>query len=209
MTTVGEMLKRRRTERKLSLADVEKSTKIRKKFLEALEEGQYNLLPPQTFIRGFIKNYAVFLGLPPEEMLAFYRREVNVEKQPVLPTATVPLPPKLTFTPRLLMVIGVGALLILFFAYLLGQYLMFTGAPYLTVDQPKDYSVVTESPVEVSGKTDPSSTLNINDQQVSLDESGNFQVKIPVNAGLNVFTIVSENKFKKEAKVIRHVRLEQ
>lgn len=209
MLTIGEIFKTERIKRKLSLEEVEKATKIRKKFLDALEKGDYKNLPPSTFVRGFVSNYASFLGLKQEEILAFYRREVNVEKTKVIPEKTVGLGRKFSFTPQFFTAVGIGFLLLLFFVYLLRQYLIFTGAPFLNLLEPQDYAVMKVPAVDVIGKTDSDAILTINGQQVTLDSSGNFEVKIDLSAGLNTFNIVAENKFKRQTSVIRRVRLEQ
>src|SRR3989338_11411183 len=82
MRTVGQVLKEEREKRFYTLDEVEKTTKIRKELLEALEAGQYQKLPPHTFVQGFIKNYGKFLGLNPEKLLAVFRREFSDHKFP-------------------------------------------------------------------------------------------------------------------------------
>ncbi len=209
MTSLGEILRNKRLEKKLTLADVEKATKIRRKFLEALEVGRYDLLPAPTFVRGFVRNYAAFLDLPIEEVLAFYRREEReASKLPEIPARGEIVKPRFALTPRIFTIAGIAAFLLIFLAYLFGQYLIFTGAPFLSVSQPADYQVTAQPSVTVSGKTDPQATVLINGQIVTLDDSGNFNVEVPLSPGLNVLTIVSKNKYNRETFVTRNVRLE-
>lgn len=69
---IGSSLKEAREARKLSLEEVEEETKIRRKYLQALENEQYDVLPGQVYAKAFLKNYARFLNLDVEEvMLAF------------------------------------------------------------------------------------------------------------------------------------------
>ncbi|MBI3980242.1 MAG: helix-turn-helix domain-containing protein [Chloroflexi bacterium] len=68
--TLGETLRRARESRGLSLEDAEQATKIRKKYLRALEDGLLGELPAPVYARGFVRNYATFLGLDPVAMLA-------------------------------------------------------------------------------------------------------------------------------------------
>ncbi len=208
MTTVGEILKNKRLERKLALSDVEKAIKIRSKFLEALEKNDFPHLPPAPFTRGFIQNYAAFLGLNAEEILAFYRRETNLEKAHVLPDQIGKINRKFSLTPQFFTAAVIGLLIVLFSVYLFSQYLLFSSAPLLNVVNPADYSVVQSSPVEITGSTDPNAFLLINGQIVTLDDKGNFSIKIDLSPGLNTFTIISESKFKKQTQVVRHLRLE-
>ncbi len=208
MTTVGEIFVTARTRKNLDLATVEKATKIRAKFLEALEKNQFDKLPPGTFVRGFIKNYANFLGLPVEETLAFYRRQANEEKIPVLSDFT-PRIGRFRLTPQFFTTAGIGLLLTIFFAYLAFSYFQFAGAPALVVNSPKNNSVVTTEQVEIAGKTDPSATLTVNGQTVSITENGSFDVKIPLTAGLNTLTITATNKYQRQTTITRNLRLEK
>lgn len=71
MNTVGTMLKEARVAKGISLVDVEKQTKIRLKFLEAIEQDAYHLLPSPVYAKGFVKNYSEFLGLDSSVIMAF------------------------------------------------------------------------------------------------------------------------------------------
>lgn len=210
MLTVGELLQRERLKKNLTLEAVEKATKIRLKFLDALERNEFNRLPPGTFAKGFIKNYAAFLGLSVEETIAFYRRQVSEEKAKVMPESrSNPQRQAVRITPQIFTVAGVAILLVLFFAYLIFSYFKFAGAPMLSVDRPSNNSVVTKDQIEVAGKSDPDATLSINDEPVQINQEGKFDIKVPLSPGLNTLTVVATNKFKKQSTVVRNVRLEQ
>jgi transcriptional regulator with XRE-family HTH domain len=71
---VGEFLRRERELRMISLDDVAERTKISRRYLEAIEEGQYDRLPGEPFIRGFIRSYAQSVGLDPEDTLLRYNQ---------------------------------------------------------------------------------------------------------------------------------------
>lgn len=70
MGELGEILRQAREAKGLSLAQVEEATKIRSTYLQALEEEQYDRLPAPVYIKGFLKNYALYLGLEPQEVLS-------------------------------------------------------------------------------------------------------------------------------------------
>jgi cytoskeletal protein RodZ len=74
---IGDLLREAREARGHSLEDVEKATRIRAKYLEALESGDFGVLPSATQARGFLRNYAQFLGLDAEAVLARYGEAVN------------------------------------------------------------------------------------------------------------------------------------
>jgi cytoskeleton protein RodZ len=60
---IGNSLREARVRRSLDFADAELATKIRGKYLRALEEEQFSLLPAQTYVKGFLRTYAEYLGL--------------------------------------------------------------------------------------------------------------------------------------------------
>lgn len=70
MEEVGRLLRQAREDLGLSLAEVEARTKIRSRYLLALEEGQYDVLPGKVYALGFLRNYAEFLGLDVELILS-------------------------------------------------------------------------------------------------------------------------------------------
>src|SRR5580704_12303636 len=73
--SVGRQLKARRQALRLSLAQVELDTKIRGKFLTALESGDYSSLPNDIYSRGFVQHYANHLGLDGEQVAQAYAKE--------------------------------------------------------------------------------------------------------------------------------------
>jgi cytoskeletal protein RodZ len=71
----GEELRRNRLVREVSLESIASATKISTRYLEALEKGDFSRLPAPVFTRGFIRAYASYLGLDPEEMVNAYISE--------------------------------------------------------------------------------------------------------------------------------------
>ena len=68
----GEELRKEREIRGISVEEIAAATKIRKGFLEALERNEFGALPAPAFTRGFVRAYARYLGLNPEEMVDRY-----------------------------------------------------------------------------------------------------------------------------------------
>lgn len=68
MENFSEQLKKQREERRIRLSDVAVQTRISVKFLEALEAGNFDILP-ETYIRAFIRDYAKAIGLDPDETI--------------------------------------------------------------------------------------------------------------------------------------------
>src|SRR5436305_2564062 len=63
MFEIGTSLREARHRRRIEIAQAEQVTKIRGKYLRALEDEQFELLPAQTYVKGFLRTYAEYLGL--------------------------------------------------------------------------------------------------------------------------------------------------
>ena len=74
---LGEMLRSARERRGLDRARIERDTRIRERYLSALERGAYDELPGEVYARGFLRTYATYLGLDPDAMVALYRLETR------------------------------------------------------------------------------------------------------------------------------------
>jgi len=100
-STIGEILKQTREEQGLSLEDVAVLTKVRPKYLAAIESNQYEVLPSQVQIKGFVRSYARALDLDPAPLLIQLRsllvdaglidREEPLPTQPPEPQPPQPL----------------------------------------------------------------------------------------------------------------------
>src|SRR5215469_10148936 len=93
--TFGERLKRERELREVTLDEVSTATRIAPRFLEALENEQWNQLPGGVFGRGFVRSIARYLGLNEEDLLSEYdlARGENGHIAPQKPEERIPSPP--------------------------------------------------------------------------------------------------------------------
>src|SRR5687767_10244379 len=72
LASFGEELRREREIRGISLKEISDATKISKRFLEAIERNDHRTLPAPVFTRGFVREYARYLGLSAEEIVNRY-----------------------------------------------------------------------------------------------------------------------------------------
>jgi cytoskeleton protein RodZ len=79
-TKVGAMLKEMRLRKGVKAADIAKKLCIRKHYLDAIEESNYDALPPLPYGIGFIRSYANFLGLNGENIVELYKEETHVSE---------------------------------------------------------------------------------------------------------------------------------
>lgn len=93
MPGIGETLREARMRQRLDIADVEQRTKIRAKYLRALENEEFGMLPGPTFVKTFLRTYAEALGLDPhvlvEEFRANYEGDDEVELQALGPPSAM------------------------------------------------------------------------------------------------------------------------
>lgn len=76
MADIGNKLKSAREEKGLSIADIEKATKIQSRYLTAIENNEFDKLPGDFYVRAFIRQYAQVVGLDGKELLSEYHEEV-------------------------------------------------------------------------------------------------------------------------------------
>ena len=92
LTELGTQLKEARLSKGYSLDDLQEITKIQKRYLVGIEEGNYSIMPGTFYVRAFIKQYAEAVGLKAEELLEQYKNEVpNTHPDEV--TQSVPYTP--------------------------------------------------------------------------------------------------------------------
>ncbi len=81
MKDIGNFLRERREARGISLDEVEKDLKIRKKYLQTLEEGNIDIIPGKTYIVGYLRNYSKYLDIDEENINQIIQTYNNLEKQ--------------------------------------------------------------------------------------------------------------------------------
>lgn len=73
MSDLGSLLKKARLERGISLEELQEITKIRIRYLQAIEEEDFSVLPGKFYVRAFIKSYAEAVGMDPQEVINIYQ----------------------------------------------------------------------------------------------------------------------------------------
>jgi cytoskeletal protein RodZ len=109
MPTLGEYFKQEREKRGISLKDIEKQTKISAQTLKFLEEGRFDVLPPKTFLKGFLRVIAKEYGMDERELVRLLERALGPNNREEEPR------PSLEKNARIkrFIVLGIGILLLL------------------------------------------------------------------------------------------------
>lgn len=193
MQKSGEKLRTERLKKGYTLERVEHETKIKKAVLAKIEEGNFKNLPPSTFVKGFIRNYAIFLNLDPDHILALYRRETD---KPDTSSTTKPFLTQLSnsifsITPQRIFYSAILLIIILFVSYFLSLFISLSSGPRLEVISPVNNQKFTTKNIYLTGKTSPDSSLYINNNQTSLTAQGEFSQPVILDSGLNKYEITS------------------
>jgi cytoskeletal protein RodZ len=85
VTELGNRLKEARLAKGLSLEDLQSITKIQKRYLIGIEEGNYSSMPGNFYVRAFVKQYAEALQLNPDEIFETYKNEIPATHNEDLP----------------------------------------------------------------------------------------------------------------------------
>ncbi len=91
-TGIGPTLREARNRRKVDLAEVEAEIKIRVRYLQAIENEEWDALPGGAYTRGFIRTYAFYLGLDGERLADEYRRSTAPQGGERVPKRVEPVP---------------------------------------------------------------------------------------------------------------------
>ncbi len=201
---VGQQLKARRTALRLSLAQIEIDTKIRGKFLTALESGEYDKLPNDIYSRGFVQHYASHLGLDGNVVAAAYAKErggvaAGATQRPQLDRTG------LVFTGPIVAALSAAVVVVVILGYLLLQLSALAAAPHLAITTPAADTALTGAVVTVSGNATPGSDVSINDSPVLSDTNGNFSQQVALQNGVNAIHVVAKSKLSKSTQLTRNV----
>jgi len=113
MESVGKRLREGREQNNYSIEQAARDTHISKQYLLALEEENFSIIPGETYIIGFLRNYSEYLSLNPDEMVSLYK-SLKIQEQPLpmnelLQTKSRRLPVKLILLILLILLLLGGA----------------------------------------------------------------------------------------------------
>lgn len=200
---LGEVLRTAREANGVDLQRVERETKIRERYLSALERGEYRELPGSVYTKGFLRNYGAYLGLDPEYLIDLYRLETTAgTDRPSRPTPPRPLAGRrsraFVVTPGAVLA---GILTILvggFIAYLGYEFVNFARTPELRITDPAgNVNRHSELAITIRGITAPNARVSVSNltenPTVTADEDGAFEVTVRLVPGSNVARLTARD----------------
>ncbi len=84
MKSIGEVLRRKREEKQITLSEISTRTKIHHETINALEENRFSDISGPTYVRSFLREYARFLGLDGEKLVNRYKNEYSQDAEQLL-----------------------------------------------------------------------------------------------------------------------------
>lgn len=195
--SIGDRLKRARMRKKISVTEAEEATKIRAKFIMALESDSWDLIPSEVYGRGYLENYAMFLKLPVDQIMKQYEKErthyarhCQDAKAEFAPKSNLQLP-KFYITPKLLFSACAVAGVMVIMGMVTHQLRVFASAPFLEITNSRvgvEYAASGHTFV-VTGKTWREATVAVNGAPVTVSEVGDFSYPVEVQKGINAVVV--------------------
>lgn len=207
---VGELLKEARLMRGKNLDEISDVLKINKAYLKGLEDGNWDIFPAEVYIKGFLKNYAKYLGIDEDRALRTYRRERYVDEEvKVMDHGQKDVRDlnfrsfKLTKTSVTVFTALVSlVVIILFFTY---QVFVVQQKPPLEITEPLSAQAntgedikydTTDDKITIEGKIGVGDTLFLNGEQVFTLGLSQFQIAdLKLESGENKLELESKNQF--------------
>jgi cytoskeletal protein RodZ len=198
--SLPERLYAARERKGVDLYRAERDTKIRSRYLAALERGDYKELPGAVYTKGFLRNYALYLGLDPDEILVQWRRERgdNAPAQQVISVPRPIAPPRrgLTFSPGVVVAALLTVAVLVVGAYLALQILRYAKPPTISVTNPQVATITVEegtASYTLKGMTIPGGTVTVEaaggSRQANADSTGAWSLDVDLRRGKNQYKI--------------------
>ena len=201
--SLPERLLAARERKGVDLYRAERDTKIRSRYLAALEHGEYGELPGSVYTKGFLRNYALYLGLDPEDVIRQWKRERGDAQVSAEPVLTVPKPlaaPRqgLTFSPVIVVAALLTVVIAAFAVYMGVQLVRFAKPPTLVVTNPA--TAVIDVPEDTTtftfrGSSIPKATVSISaagrtqPYRATADDTGHWSQDVELRRGRNQFDV--------------------
>lgn len=200
--TLGEQLKKIRSEGRITLMEISRETKVPIRYLTMIEESDYDSLPPDVYVKGFLRNYAEYLGVDSKKLIELYQREKDIKNNLTKSENSGSAPksvrvPHFVITPKIITAAAISLVVLGGFLFLYKEIGRFAAVPRLAITEPLGDEAIEGNSIEVIGFTDQDAKLTINDQSILVNDSGEFRESILLQEGLNAITISATNRFGK------------
>lgn len=203
----GNKLRLSREAKNISLEQAAKHLRIRKEYLKALEEDQYELLPNGLYGKQFLKKYCRLLKLNYKQILADSPLADNdFNTNPF--SKKIPRARNFLVFPKLIRNIALIIVFLIFLLYLLFYFKQLSSPPKLIIEYPEKNLVTNSYSIIVKGVSDPETEIIINGSIIMSNQDGSFTKDIQLKSGLNTINISAKKKHGRTINVQRQILVE-
>lgn len=202
--SVGDTLKKSREKQEMNIHQIAYDLGIPHQYITCIEQNEFQVLPGSVYVAHYVERYARYLGL---------NASLLVKKIQTLTKETQHTVPKFRVTrtnfwvgPRILKYIGMGAVVLSCFGYIIFLGVQTVMPPILEISSPSDNVTSHERSMIVQGRTTIDAQLSINGQPISKQEDGTFQQEIQLTEGVNSLRISAIKKYSREQTIYRTIR---
>jgi cytoskeletal protein RodZ len=203
--TLGEKLRQARRYKNLKIEDIAKKINIRTKYLVALEEEHFDNLPNGLYGKNFLKEYALFLGLNPKELLDNLVEQSGANQDTDPFSQKIVKKHKFIVFPKIIKNILIASAVLICFLYLIFYFKRIVSPPKLIISQPEKNLLISDSYITVNGQTEPEAEVKINSEPVLNNHNGYFSQTVNLKKGLNNIVIKAKKKYSREQTVTRQI----
>lgn len=213
--SIGERLRVRREECGMTVKDVAHELQTSQRFVLALEENRFLVFSAKVYARGFLEKILALFERKNENsphdlprLLKEFDAEWEVFMQKKRRTSDITVSSRnaaLFITPKKIAVLISLAFLLFFVFFLSSRIIGFLRSPHLRIDAPQEETIIDEPIVVVRGKAEQESQLTVNGREIKVDELGNFNEEIELQAGHTSLEFLVRDRFGKTARAMRYV----
>lgn len=205
--TIGEALRAAREEKRESIEDVERITRVGKKYIAALEANDLKKLPEPVYAKKFVKALAAHFGIDQEAAAENLLREMAATGE--APAADRPVNfiegRRLMVTPALFKSTLIAAVFLAIVGYFAFSVNAILKPPSLTLYSPRDSQVFPTSRVVLEGLTEPEVDLQINGEPVTIGQDGSFKDVLNLPPGVSNLRLTAKKRHSRENQIFLKV----
>lgn len=209
--TVSEQLRSRRQELGIKLDKIAKELGINLKYLEALEKGNFYLLPAGVYGKNFLREYALYLKIDYRPLLKLFEEETalsNQKQQQELFSKQVVRAHYFLAVPKIVknfVLMFVVMVCLFYLGYRLRQ---IVSVPSLVIQSPVDNLITKAQSVSIIGVADPETQLIINGESIVSDIEGRFNKRVDLKKGINIISVTAQKKYGRSLTVKKQILVE-
>lgn len=183
----------------VSVEKLSSQTEIPSRFIIALREGEYNKLPAEPYVRGYLIKIAGVLRTESEGLIQAYKESVKEYKAKM---ADVLPGNKYAATPVNKGIVAAVLAGLAIIAFIVFRFNSIFGIPSLNVDIPQH---ATEQNIKIMGSVRPGDRLTLNGESIFVDDEGNFEKDLFLSPGLNTYEFTVRRFLGKETSFIKQI----